>query len=319
MRRHRDLASFAPGGAAVPSDLGDHPLPERRGGDREGRRQGIRRHQAGRQDGRGLVVDNGSTDTRQRSPQRTARPSCAKPSAATEARTSPGSMQHAGTTWSWATRTTRTRSRARCFVDELDRGNDLVLGSRFKGTIHGDAMPFLIGSWEIRSSLGCSISSSVSACRTHIAECALCGATQCPRSTSTRPAWSSPPRWSSRRTAADFRQRIPIDYYPRVGESKLESLRRRLAARALHAPVQPQLAVPRPGKLLLLLGLAGMVVLADRAYRRARSDLADPHDAGLRGRDADRRELIQLGVFARTYARVPMANGTSCWSVFAAT
>ena len=29
------------------------------------------------------------------------------------------------------------------FVERLDRGDDLVIGSRFKGTIHGDAMPFL--------------------------------------------------------------------------------------------------------------------------------------------------------------------------------
>ncbi|MEX2421903.1 MAG: glycosyltransferase family 2 protein, partial [Actinomycetota bacterium] len=29
------------------------------------------------------------------------------------------------------------------FVDRLEQGDDLVMGSRFKGTIHGDAMPFL--------------------------------------------------------------------------------------------------------------------------------------------------------------------------------
>ena len=29
------------------------------------------------------------------------------------------------------------------FVERLDVGDDLVIGSRFKGTIHGDAMPFL--------------------------------------------------------------------------------------------------------------------------------------------------------------------------------
>src|SRR6266508_1508215 len=29
------------------------------------------------------------------------------------------------------------------FVERLEQGDDLVLGSRFKGTIHGDAMPWL--------------------------------------------------------------------------------------------------------------------------------------------------------------------------------
>ena len=29
------------------------------------------------------------------------------------------------------------------FVEHLEQGDDLVIGSRFNGTIHGDAMPFL--------------------------------------------------------------------------------------------------------------------------------------------------------------------------------
>ena len=60
------------------------------------------------------------------------------------------------------------------------------------------------------------------------------------RSTCARPAWSSPPRWSSappRRssTSAEF----PIEYHPRGGESKLSSFRdgwRHLRFLLVHSP-----------------------------------------------------------------------------------
>ena len=100
---------------------------------------------------------------------------------------------------------------------------------------------------------------------------------------------------------------IPIDYYPRIGESKLNLLGR-LAPRSLHAPVQPELAVPRPGSFLLLLGLIGMVVLASGPAEVFGRTWQIHTMLGFVALTLIGAQVIQLGVFARTYARVQIGE-----------
>ena len=88
------------------------------------------------------------------------------------------------------------------FVDRLEAGDDLVMGSRFKGTIHGDAMPFLnrfVGNPILTGMLNLLFGVKVSD-----AHCGMRAIRKdAPRrSTCTRRGWSSPRRWSSRPTAA---------------------------------------------------------------------------------------------------------------------
>ena len=82
---------------------------------------------------------------------------------------------------------------------------------------------------------------------------------------------------------------IPIDYYPRVGESKLNRFGdawRHVRFMLLYSPSWLYLL---PGSVLLLLGLVGMIVLAIGPDRPLRPHVADPHDARVRRNDADRR------------------------------
>ena len=91
------------------------------------------------------------------------------------------------------------------FVERLESGDDLVIGSRFKGTIHGDAMPFLnrfVGNPILTGMLNVLFGVKVSD-----AHCGMraSAARRFPYSTSTRRGWSSRRRWCSRRIAAASR------------------------------------------------------------------------------------------------------------------
>ena len=82
---------------------------------------------------------------------------------------------------------------------------------------------------------------------------------------------------------------IPIDYYPRVGESKLNRFGdawRHVRFMLLYSPSWLYLY---PGAALLLLGLVGHARAGDRPGGRLRAHVADPHDARLRRAHADRR------------------------------
>ena len=85
------------------------------------------------------------------------------------------------------------------FVELLENGSDLVLGSRFNGNIHDGAMPWShrrIGNPVLTGMLNRMFGVHVS--DTH------CGmsAVHCRRSTCTRKGWNSRRRWCSRRFAA---------------------------------------------------------------------------------------------------------------------
>ena len=89
------------------------------------------------------------------------------------------------------------------FVERLAAGDDLVMGSRFEGTIHGEAMPWLnrhIGNPILTGLLNLLFGVKVS--DAHCGMRAVRRDALPSRSTSTRPGWSSPRRWSSRRSGA---------------------------------------------------------------------------------------------------------------------
>ena len=88
------------------------------------------------------------------------------------------------------------------FVDPLDAGDDLVLGSRFDGRIHEGAMPWS-NRW-IGNPILTGMLNRLFGVRVSDAHCGMRAVRRraAARSTCIRPAWSSRRRWSSRRSAA---------------------------------------------------------------------------------------------------------------------
>jgi glycosyltransferase involved in cell wall biosynthesis len=191
------------------------------------------------------------------------------------------------------------------FVERLEEGHDLVLGSRFKGTIHGGAMPRLnryVGNPIMTGMLKLLFGVKVSD--------AFCGMRAIRR--------DALPVLDLHATGMEFAlemvfkayrrglrvSEIPIDYYARTGETKLNRFGdawRSVRFALLYSPSWLYLV---PGAFLLLLGLAGMLVLA-----------SGPVDVFGRTWQIHTMlwfvaftligaQVIQLGVFARTYARV---------------
>ena len=192
------------------------------------------------------------------------------------------------------------------FVDRLESGDDLVIGSRFKGTIHGDAMPFLnrfVGNPVLTGMLNVLFGVKVSD--------AHCGMRAVRREAlpvldlhSTGMEFASEMVFKAYRRGLTVSE-VPIDYYPRVGESKLNRFSdawRHVRFMLLYSPSWLYLV---PGGLLLLA----------RARRHGRCSQPDPIDIlghtwqihtmlGFVAMTLIGAQVIQLGVFARTYARV---------------
>jgi hypothetical protein len=191
------------------------------------------------------------------------------------------------------------------FVNRLEAGDDLVIGSRFKGTIHGGAMPFLnrfVGNPILTGLLNVLFGVKVSD--------AHCGMRALRRDAlPTLDLHSTGMEFASEMVFKAYRRgltvsEVPIDYYPRVGESKLNRFGdawRHVRFMLLYSPSWLYLG---PGSALLLLGIVGMLALA-----------AGPVDVfghtwqihtmlGFVALTLIGAQVIQLGVFARTYARV---------------
>ena len=97
---------------------------------------------------------------------------------------------------------------------------------------------------------------------------------------------------------------IPVDYYPRVGESKLNRFGdawRHVRFMLLYSPSWLYLV---PGAILLLLGIAGMVLLAAGPIDLFGRSWQIHTMLGFVALTLIGAQVIQLGVFARTYARV---------------
>ena len=191
------------------------------------------------------------------------------------------------------------------FVERLDDGDDLVIGSRFKGTIHGDAMPFLnrfVGNPILTGMLNLLFGVKVSD--------AHCGMRAVRRDAlpaldlhSTGMEFASEMVFKAYRRGLTVSE-VPIDYYPRVGESKLNRFGdawRHVRFMLLYSPSWLYLV---PGGLLLLLGLVGMVVLAAGPIDILGHTWQIHTMLGFVAMTLIGAQVIQLGVFARTYARV---------------
>jgi glycosyltransferase involved in cell wall biosynthesis len=149
------------------------------------------------------------------------------------------------------------------FVDRLEGGDDLVLGSRFRGTIHGDAMPWLnrrVGNPILTGLLNVFFGVKVSD--------AHCGMRALRREAlPVLDLHSTGMEFASEMVFKAFRRRlrvgeIPIDYFPRTGESKLNRFGdawRHVRFMLLYSPSWLFLL---PGLVLVLAGLAGMIALA---------------------------------------------------------
>jgi Glycosyl transferase family 2 len=191
------------------------------------------------------------------------------------------------------------------FVDRLEAGDDLVIGSRFTGTIHGGAMPRLnrfVGNPILTGMLNLLFGVKVSD--------AHCGMRAVRRDAvplldlhSTGMEFASEMVFKAYRRGLRVSE-LPIDYFPRTGESKLNRFGdawRHVRFMLLYSPSWLYLV---PGSVLLLLGVAGMLVLASGpvdVFGRTWQIHTMLWCVALTLIGA---QVIQLGVFARTYARV---------------
>jgi glycosyltransferase involved in cell wall biosynthesis len=194
------------------------------------------------------------------------------------------------------------------FLDELRAGNDLVLGSRFRGTIMPGAMPWShrwIGNPVLTGMLNLLFRTGVSD--------AHCGLRALRREAlDTLQLQSTGMEFASEMVIKAAKRglritEIPIVYRPREGESKLNSARdawRHVRFMLVHSATFLFLV---PGTILVLGGLALLVPLA------ADRHLGDPEwtvpvailASFLTVLGA---QVIQLGLFARTYAVVYMGE-----------
>jgi glycosyltransferase involved in cell wall biosynthesis len=189
------------------------------------------------------------------------------------------------------------------FVDALESGADLVLGSRFKGRIHEGAMPWShrwIGNPILTGLLNRLFGIRVSD--------AHCGMRALRRTALSVLDLHSPGmEFASEMVFKAFRRKLavselPIDYFARTGESKLSRFGdawRHVRFMLLYSPSWLYFV---PGSILLLLGAVGMAVLASGpvdVFGRTWQIHTMLAFVALTLMGA---QVIQLGLFARTYA-----------------
>jgi glycosyltransferase involved in cell wall biosynthesis len=191
------------------------------------------------------------------------------------------------------------------FVERLEQGDDLVIGSRFKGTIHGGAMPFLnrfVGNPMLTGLLNVLFGVKVSD--------AHCGMRALRReAVPVLDLHAEGMELASEMVFKAYRRglrvsEVPIDYFPRTGESKLNRFGdawRHVRFMLLYSPSWLYLV---PGGVLVLLGLAGMLVLATGPVDVFGRTWQIHTMLGFVALTLTGAQVIQLGVFARTYARV---------------
>jgi glycosyltransferase involved in cell wall biosynthesis len=195
------------------------------------------------------------------------------------------------------------------FVERLSGGDDLVMGSRFDGTIHGDAMPWLnrhVGNPILTGMLNLFFGVKISD--------AHCGMRAVRREAlpvldlhSTGMEFASEMVFKAYRRGLTVSE-LPIDYYPRVGESKLNRFGdawRHVKFMLLYSPAWLYFV---PGAALLLLGLAGTLALASgpvevlgRTWQI--HTLFACIAAVLLG-----TQILQMGLFSRTFARIHLGE-----------
>ncbi len=191
------------------------------------------------------------------------------------------------------------------FVERLEQGDDLVIGSRFAGEIHRGAMPWAnryIGNPVLTGMLNVLFGVKVSD--------AHCGMRAVRREAldlldlhSTGMEFASEMVFKAYRRGLAVSE-LPIDYFPRTGESKLRRYGdawRHVRFMLLYSPSWLYLV---PGGVMLLLGLAGMLALASGPVDVFGRTWQIHTMLGFVALTLLGAQVIQLGVFARTYARV---------------
>jgi glycosyltransferase involved in cell wall biosynthesis len=189
------------------------------------------------------------------------------------------------------------------FVDRLEHGSDLVLGSRFAGQIHKGAMPWThrwIGNPVLTGLLNRLFGIRVSD--------AHCGMRALRRSAlPVLDLHSTGMEFASEMVFKAFRRRlavdeIPIDYFPRTGESKLNRFGdawRHVRFMLLYSPSWLYFV---PGSILLLLGSAGMLLLASGPVDVFGRTWQIHTMLAFVALTLIGAQVVQLGIFARTYA-----------------
>jgi glycosyltransferase involved in cell wall biosynthesis len=203
------------------------------------------------------------------------------------------------------------------FVAALRAGNDVVLGSRFRGRILPGAMPWLhryVGNPVLSGLLSLFFGARISD--------AHCGLRAMTRAASERMRLrSTGMEFASEMVAVALRHglrvaEIPITYFPRGGESKLRSFRdgwRHLRFMLLLSPT-PLFLVP--GLLAVLLGLVGLFVLLPGPVRLGVVTL-DFHFMFVASALAILGvQLVFLGLAAKTYARAALPERHDPWVDF---
>ena len=197
------------------------------------------------------------------------------------------------------------------FVERLAEGDDLVMGSRFEGTIHGEAMPWLnrhVGNPILTGLLNILFGVKISD--------AHCGMRAVRRDAlPTLDLHSTGMEFASEMVFKAFRRElrvseIPIDYYPRVGESKLNRFGdawRHVKFMLLYSPSWLYFV---PGLALLVLGILGALALAAGPVDVPRPHLADPLALPLHVRSPARHAgRAARRVRARLRRRPPRRDG----------
>jgi hypothetical protein len=188
------------------------------------------------------------------------------------------------------------------FVEKLRAGADMVVGSRFKGTIHPGAMPWAnryIGNPILTGMLNVLFGSGVSD--------AHCGLRAVRR--------DALPALKLSATGMEFAsemvikagkrrlrvEEIPIDYHPRIGESKLSRVGDAWRHVRFMLVYSPTFLFLLPGLLATVIGLAVVIALA--AYNSL-GDSWTGVSVAFAMLTLVGVGVIQLGLYARTYAVV---------------
>jgi len=203
------------------------------------------------------------------------------------------------------------------FVAALEAGNDVVLGSRFRGRILPGAMPWLhryVGNPVLSGILSLFFGARISD--------AHCGLRAMTRQAAERMRLKSTGmEFASEMVAVALRHglkvdEIPITYYPRGGTSKLRSFRdgwRHLRFMLLLSPT-PLFLVP--GLLAVVLGLLGLFALLPGPVRVGALRF-DYHFMFVASALAILGvQLVFLGLAAKTYARTAFPDRRDAWVDF---
>jgi glycosyltransferase involved in cell wall biosynthesis len=195
------------------------------------------------------------------------------------------------------------------FVDALESGVDLVLGSRFEGRIHEGAMPWR-NRW-IGNPILTALLNRLFGVRVSDAHCGMRAVRR--RSLALLDLHSTGMEFASEMVFKAFRRHltvdeIPIEYFPRTGESKLNPFSdawRHVRFMLLYSPSWLYFV---PGVVLLLLGVAGMLVLATGPVDVFGRPWQIHTMLAFVALTLIGAQIVQLGVFARTYALVHYAE-----------